>query len=518
MKKMFSLVLVLSMAFAVFGGISTASAAARTLSWVVSITYQNVGTSATTVEVDFYEEESGTLITTFEPLGTGNTLAAGAGASFYIGAVSAVSEGFRGNAVMKSQQPLVATVVQFTQETKSDGSKYPVRMMSNAFQSADGSKQYLIATTLKEKFNRTSIFSIQNTGGAAVDATVRFYDAENNGSLKSTKVFTIPGNSSKYIEMDSVDDTGISDSVFNGSAIVSVPDGSTVVAAASELSTNTDIGANFEGLPLSKAGNKIYMATALCAKFGMDTFYAVENASVTPGENATISVTYKNLNGTTKAVDGPYTIGPGQKKSIITCTPSDGTNMSDFTGAATISTGTGDAPIVVIGKGQCSSSACTSDKEFVYTAFLGEKEGASSLAMPYVRWSENCAYNGPIPGCDPTTPINDGGKQRAYIAIQNLESTSSKIVVEYWDKDGTVVGSETLTIEPGSKQNSTAESAGALGKSGMNPGEFGYYVLGQFGGSVLAYAHSDNPTAKFIAIVRSQVPVYAEDYNAVPVP
>lgn len=500
-RKIITISIVVALVLTVFSGVEFARAQARNASWVVAVTYQNVGVGPTSVNVDFYAENSSTPIQ-FDPLG-GGTLAAGAGESFFIGNVSGVLNGFQGNAIMQSSEPLVATVVQFSQDPG-----FKMRLLSNGFGSSDTSDQFLIATTLLNRFSRTTVFSIQNTGGAPVDATVKFYNADAGGALASTIMHTIPTNSSKYIEMDKPADTGLSASttIFNGSAIVTVPSGS-VVSAASELYVNRNVAANFEGIPLSRAGNKIYMATALCQRFSLDTFYAVQNASLT--QSASINVTYRNTNGTVKATDGPYSIGPGQKKSITTCSPKDGENMVGFSGSAVIeSTG---APIAVIGKAQCSTApgTCFSDKADVFTAFLGESQGYSKIAMPFIRWANDGNF---------LSSSNTGGKQRAFIAVQNLESTDTTVNVKYFDKVGTEVATEQLTISQFSKGNSDANSAGALGNFGMNPGEFGYYTNGSFGGSVIIEADSSNPTAKFIALVRVQHPGAGEDYNAVPVP
>jgi hypothetical protein len=470
---------------------------------LVSITYQNVGVNTATIYVDFYPEGNGTPI----PF-TVSPLAAGAGTSLYIGSVTGLSSGFRGSAVMSSTEPLVATVVQFSNDA---GMK--MRMLSNGFSSTDGSNQYLIATTLLNKFNRTTVFSIQNAGDADVEATVKFYDADNNGNLASTVKHVIPAGSSKYIEMDDATDTGLpaATTVFNGSAIVTAvlnSDKTTpanVVAAVSELYTNKNVGGNFEGIPLSRAANTIYLATALCQKFGLDTFYAVQNASLT--DSATINVQYFNIDGTPKTTDGPYTIGPGQKKSISTCAPSSGVAMTDFTGSAKL-TSTG-APIVAIGKaqGQVGASAATVD---VFTIFMGEPQGASKIALPFVRWANDANFN---------AATNVGGKQRAYLAIQNLEATPITVNVKYYAKSGGApVGTETLTIAGLAKGSSNASTAGALGLAGMNAGEFGYYTDNTFGGAVTIEADAANPSAKFIAIARVQHPGVGEDYNAVAVP
>lgn len=506
-SQIIGIALVFALVVSAFGLTAPAEASARTASWVVSVTYQNVGTSPAEVMVDFYPEGSGTPIS-FNPLGAGNTLGAGAGASFFIGSVSGLPTPFKGSAVMSSTEPLVATVVQFSQDAG-----FRVRMLSNGFSEADASSQYLIATTLANKFSRTTVFSVQNASNATIRANIKFYDADAGGALAGQITHEIPAGSSKYIEMDKPATTGLPAGLtsFNGSAIVTAvlaSDGTTpakVVAAASELYTNKNVGANFEGVPLSRAANTIYMATALCQRFGLDTFYAVQNASLTT--SATINVEYFNPDGTLKTTDGPYTIGPGQKKSIVTCSPSSGMNMANFTGSAKI-TSTG-APIVAIGKaqGQTGAGPATAD---VFTAFMGEPQGASKLALPFIRWANDANYN---------NPANAGGKQRAYIAIQNLESTPIKVNVKYYGKaGGAPLATQQLTIQGLSKGNSDASSAGALGLAGMVPGEFGYYTDGTFGGSVLIEADASNPNAKFIAIARVQHPGYGEDYNAVPVP
>jgi hypothetical protein len=271
------------------------------------------------------------------------------------------------------------------------------------------------------------------------------------------------------------------------------------------LYTNKNVGANFEGLPLSRAANTVYLATALCQKFGLDTFYAVQNASL--ASSADITVQYYDTAGVPKTTDGPYTIGPGQKKSITTCAPSSGVAMAGFTGSAKL-TSTG-APIVAIGKAQGSVGASSATAD-VFTAFLGEPQGSSKLALPFVRWANDANY---------LAPTNVGGKQRTYIAIQNLESDSVKVNVKYYGKaGGSPIATQQLTIPGLSKGNSDASVAGALGQAGMNAGEFGYYTDNSFGGAVTIEADSANPTAKFIAIARVQHPGAGEDYNAVAAP
>jgi len=499
MKKALVILIALAFVFGVFGATSAAQAqGARGASWVVSVTYANVGTAATDVQVNFYEEGSATPIT-FDPL-DGGTLGAGAGRSFFIGKVGGIDTGFRGSAVMASSQPLVATVVQFSQDAG-----FKMRLLSNGFQGAQSSDSYLIATTLANSFSRTTVFSVQNTEAEEITATVEFFDTD--GNSQGTVDYDIPAYSTKYIEMDKTADTGLASSTFNGSATVTAvlkSDGTTaanVVAGVSELYTNQNIAANFEGLPDFAAANTIYMSTGLCENFGLDTFYAVQNAE-TAGD-AVITVHYFDKDGNAVADDGPYTIGPGQKKSIRTCDPSDGTNMSGFTGSAKVdSTG---AKIVAVGKAQGSLNAPEAGKEDVFTIFMGQEAGFDTLALPFVRWASDANFN---------DSGNVGGKQRAFIAVQNIGSSAATVDCDYTDTDGNVVATHTLNIPANSKANTNASLAGALGLSGMNPGEFGYYTDGSFGGAVICDANG----GEIIAIARVQHPGAGEDYNGAEVP
>lgn len=500
MKKSLLLFLIIVSLFLAPLGVNNAEASARTITWIVSVTYQNVGNGATPVEVSFFQEGSNSPVTY-----SAGVLAEGAAASFYMGNVTNISAGFRGNAIMSSSQPLVATVVQFHQNAP--GETVKMRMLSNSFSSQDGSNQYLVATVLANTFNRTTIFSVQNLENEAVNATLNFYKVS-DGSLASTKVIEIPANSSRFIELDQPSNTGLPSSTFNGSVIVTATKKSSgnpanVIAAASELYTNVDVGANFEGVPLSRASNNIYLSTALCKRYGLDTYYAVQNASLT--SPAEIKVTYYNTDGTVRTVDGPYAIGPGQKRSITTCAPSSGANMAGFTGSAVVATTNPASKIVAIGKAQASLPAAPAYKD-VFTIFNGEPSGYTRIALPFVRWAEDARFN---------AANNFGGYQRTYIAIQNLSNSPAQVDVSYFDKSGNLAAKQTLSVAPFAKVNSDANAAGALGKLGMTPGAFGYYTDGSFGGGVIIEANPATPTARFIAIARVQHPGAGEDYNGI---
>jgi len=295
-------------------------------------------------------------------------------------------------------------------------------------------------------------------------------------------VTNLPSGSAKYFDMG--DFSGITASTFNGSVkISSVKTGTTtpgsVIATSMEFQLTGDLVYAFEGA--AEANGTIFMPSALC-NFGPNSdttsAYAVQNTTTGP---VNVSVTYSN-----GKVDGPYSLAAGAKRSFNGCGAS---NPNGFLGSAII-TGSGD--IVAVGKIYGGGLS---------TAFLGFPSGSSKIALPYVRWTE--------------AHWTDGTRQRAYIAIQNVGSSNladGDVVVRYYDKNGTLVGTHTLgPIAVGAKTNSNPTVIGAAGS------EFGAYTDGSFGGAAVVEGPSGSELA---VVVRIQTYVgggnsVGEDYTGV---
>lgn len=470
-KRIFSLILIFVFVIALAGFHTPVQAAAYGTSFITSITYQNVGSStANGIRIDFYTEGSGTPIPINRP-----GLAAGAGTSLYIGGLSEISSGFLGSAVMSSDQPLVATLVQLPSGTVKN------RPLTSGF--SFGSDYVLIPTVLKNTFEFNSIFSVQNVDSVAADLTLTFIPA--NGSATTTyNVNGLAAGSAKYIDMGNF--SNITASSFNGSVqIKSVKAGTStpgsVVASSMELQLTGDNAYAFEGA--ADTSPVIYMPSALC-NFGPNSnttsAYAVQNTS--SSANANVTVTYSN-----GKVDGPYNLAPGTKRSFDGCAAG---NPNGFIGSAVI-TSTG-ADIVSVGKIYGGGLS---------TAFLGFPSGAAKISLPYVRWTES--------------HWTDGQRQRAYIAIQNVGSSdlsNGQAKVKYYDKFGTLVGTHSLPAIPvGGKVNSNPSVIGAAGS------EFGAYSDGSFGGAVIVEGPSGSQLA---AVVRIQTYIgngnsVGEDYTGV---
>lgn len=479
MKRMarFQLSVVMALVL-VLASVSLVSAQlpANQTQFTTSITYQNVGTAVAHVTFQFFNEKTSTAASnpTF-------TLNAGAGSSLFVGSLTgsdALPANFQGSAVLSSDQPIVATLVQVPQNSTTVKN----RPLSSGFSTATSNT--LLATVLKNKFNTNSKFSIQNADTGNIDITLKIFNADNPSAAPIQITETnIPQGSAKYYDMGTL--AQITTASFNGSATVTaVKSGTTtpanIVASVEELglagSAISDAKA-FEGV--SGGNSTVFMATALCNVFGgTTTSYAVQNVDTTP---ANVTVTY----ATGQTDSG--TIAPGTKQSFIGCT-----KLPAGTSSAATITG-GGAKLVVIGKVFGGGLA---------TAFLGEGAGATKLALPYVRYCNDAQYSA-------------GNCQRTFIAIQNIGSAAvSNVTVSYQDKNGTVVGTHTIaSIAPGAKGNSTAINAGnstqliEFGTPAGNPG-------GGFGGAVVIQGPAGS---QLIAIARVQSKVgassVAEDYN-----
>jgi hypothetical protein len=461
----------------------SAEAAAYGTNFQVSITYQNVGTAPATVSFDFFAENSSTPVS-FTPA---STLAAGASTSLAVGSVVGIGAGFKGSAVLSADQPVVATIVQFANGVAA-------RPLSNGFSSADGSAQQLVATVLKNQFNYSTYFSVQNVEAQPVDLTVKFFAVGSTTPIHTVTVPNLPANAAKYFDAGTITQLGAQ---FNGSATVEAKlAGSSTTAktviTVNELQTNGNGAKSFEGT--AKSGSTVYMASAMC-KYTAPQYthaYAVQNASTT--DSVSFRVVYKRT-GQTDIIDGPYTLAAGGKRSVLACDKMPANSI----GSAVIERTGGTGTLVAVGK---------IDGGGVTSAFLGATEGSAKLALPYIRWANDTNYN-------------SGARQRAFVAIQNIGTAdATNVRVRYVNRDGTTVATQNLgMITPGAKKNSDAATAGALDTCGRF-GEYGGGAdcLGNaFGGGAIIEADG---AAQLTAVVRVQnggTGAAGEDYNAIPV-
>jgi len=485
-------VLVLLVALTV--GTVAAQNPAFTTSFTTSITYQNVGDQDANISLIFYGADGAQSAEVNR-----GVLKANAGTSLFVGSLSEVSAGFQGSAILSSNQPVVATLVQVPTSTTVRN-----RPLSNGFTAEQGDNRYLLATVLKNKFDTSSIFSVQNVGQSPTNVTVRLFNAEN--ASEPAIVLTrdnLPAGAAQYFNMQT--DPAIAAAVYNGSAIIEATNSDStegrIVTSAMELGTgggNRNSASAFEGV--TQGGNTFYMPSALCrfSVSGQDTntAYAIQNTSTdTP---AVVTVTYRSPTDPAYSRQQTKTIPGGAKASFVGCDAND----PGFNGSATITSTA--AQVIAIGKVYGGGFS---------TAFLGSSGGADRLALPYVRYTRD-QYTG-------------GARQRAFISIQNVgPDPVSGVVVRYVNKDGVEVGRHTFSapIASGAKVNSNPYHADVTNRESL--AEFGYYGDGSFGGGAIVEGPDGS---QLVAVVRIQsnnpnfpsadvtAPTVGEDYNGTPI-
>jgi hypothetical protein len=480
--RLFSVLIILAIGLA--GFTQPAQAQAYATSFTTSITYQNVGTAATTtLQILFYA----TPTTTSPIVITRDPLAAGAGTSVSIGTLGTIDPGFKGSAVMQADQPLLATLVQVPVA----GSEVKVRPLSNGF--AAGSPQSLIATVLKNMFSpqNNTVFSVQNVDSEDNDVNIKFYDTTATLRHEADITAIAPGAAIYW-------DTGAAGdplpSPFNGSAVITAVrsgggDGA-IVTSAMELEINGRGAKAFEGVAQGAA--TFYMPSALCNfSIGVglltNTAYAIQNTSLTTATDVT--VTFSNGFSDTK------TIGAGAKGSFVAC---NATGMPDgFNGSATVTSTATD--VIAVGKAYGAGLS---------TAFVGAAAGSGTekVALPYVRWATAANWA-------------SGVQQRVFITIQNIGGAdiTGDVVVNYVTCTGAVAGTHTITggIDMGAKKNSNASLAGLT--------EFGICGGGgpQFGGGAMVTAPAGSELAVVARVSTLETTtglVVGEDYNGISTP
>jgi hypothetical protein len=469
MRKYFTILLVLALMLA-GAGVGTAQAGAYETSFVTSITYQNISEfDADNVVLLFYSDPTDdTPVVLNRP-----SLAAGAGTSVYIGGVGDLPAGFRGTAIMTSDQEMAATLVQVPDSASSVKS----RPLSNGFSS--GNSQSLIATYFKSAAWK-SILSVQNAGTADANITIKFYalGAATPTYQTPAPITLKPGTG--YI-VDAGTSSIITGSTFEGSVVVETSGASDqIVSSVLELESGSGIGARaFQGIGEGKT--LFFLPTALCGVTNATTYYAVQNTSTT--QSAEVTITY-----TPSSTSESYTILPGNKKSFNACT----VNAWGFSGSARVES-TNAVPIIAIGKVTGNGLA---------TAFEGVGTGYTKLALPYIRYADLNQWN-------------NLGYQRAFLAIQNVGAdipSGQAITIKYINPNGVVLGTHTHTtgLAQYAKLNSNATNAGLT--------SFGFSG-GTFGGSVLIEGPAGSQLAAIVRVITKNGASQAgEDYNAIPVP
>lgn len=464
--KLFSVLTIAMMLFATLG-IGSASASGYSQARETMVVYQNVGTGATTtLNLLFYENKDDTTPVTVAQ----SNLNQYGSVAVKVGSLGGLPADFQGTAVLVSDQPLAAIMLQVP-----DSTTVMIRPMSNGFK-AGATNSYIANVVRNDRYTK---FVVQNTGTTATNVDIKIYN-----TTSSTPVYTdnqdIQGGAGFYVDTGTIVGLGTN---FTGSAVVSSTDGGSIVASAMELSNVNNDAKAFEGL--ASGALTVYLPSAQCAAFGQTAYFSAQNTSTTTATNITIR--YSNGKTETKS-----NVGPGAKANFSTCTK----NAAGFSGSAKVTSSA--TNVVVLAKLTGGGAA---------TAYMGFNEGAGSqlVALPL-------AIHGS------TTYWNNGTMPHINITIQNIGAAAitGNVLVKYYNVDGTLAGTHTISggIPVSGMKQSVATSAGLSNFGCLNAD------CSQVGGSAVI----EGPAGAQLAVV-ARVAYFKlagnlkgkEDYTGIPI-
>lgn len=529
---MSSLLLIVLLASSVSAVLAADNAYAT--NYVTSITYMNVGTDAANLSVTFYNAADGT--TTDYPLlnpnGSAVTIPVKASSSIAVSAVSSLASTWKGGAVISSNQPLIATMVQV-----SNDAVIKVRPVSNGFQSTDGSGTIIVPTVMKACFNDklTTRFNVQNVGSSSNTASVTIKWPNGDTASTITTPSLAPG-AVYAVDMGAVSPTSPTNPytipagcTFNGSAVVTST--GSMVASALETSTINKYANSFEGFKGTTAdgATKIYMPSAMCSvNYGdgeQSSAYAIQNLAATA---TTVSIAFTSQVRTNGALVGsPATntvtleIAANSKASVPGCD-----SLKNSVGNKNTASGTG-MPASSVGSAVITSSGgniVAISKVLgagLTTATPGIMSGGTTVNVPFVRYSDKCY----VPTVN-NTICQGATRQRTLFAVQNVGTSAATVTMTLYNQNGGIVGTyDTPSIPAGGKASVSPTNVAAVADATNKASEFGYWcpsITDAQATCTIAYAGSASFTsASAIAVITrvltmSPLGPSGDDYNGIP--
>lgn len=529
----------------VFASVGSAHAAtnAYDAKYVTSISYMNVGSVDANLNLTFYNADS-TCVTActvnyqvLDTDGSARVIPSMASASLAVSTVGDLSSTQKYGAVVTSNQPLIATIMQVAND-----SIIGTKPISSGFLSTDASSTIVLPSVMKSCFtdDLTTRFSVQNASASTLtDVELKLIWPNGDEVTPTTTLASLAPGDAQYFDMATVSVGSAPAGVtlptgcgFNGSAVISSATGS-LVATAVELSNVNKYGNSFEGLPGSATDGALtlYMPSAMCrVNYGdgeQSTSYAIQNLTST---TANIDVAFRyQIRSSTGALGAVQTrtlslaIPAKSKGSVPGCDTSKNTvgNTNTATGNAMPAAAVGSAIITsdkkIVGLQKVSGGGISSATPAIIA-------GGSTVYTPFVRYSVNCFSARPT-----AATCRDESRQRTLFAIQNIGGVAAKIKMTLYNYKGEIVGTYITpsTVAAGDKISLIPTQATlAAGHVAAELNEFGYtYVSGNViysGSAVFQSLDTAGTTATstiaVVARVLSMSPLgqTGDDYNGTP--
>jgi hypothetical protein len=354
-------VIAMGLVLALFGALNSASAQ-TTHTYSTGIQVQNLSPSVANIVLSFYAEGNGT------PSATVNATVPANGSTTYATLPSVVSAGFKGSAVISSDQKIAAIVNVVGDNLAFGGGAV------NGF--SGGASPISLPLLFKNSFGFNTFFSVQNAGTAAADITVTY----RGGGLASPLAVTanIPAGSSRSFDQAT---NAQLPAGFNGSA--SITSNQPIVAAVVEVGPTTMLAygsftksSKAPLFPLVQANNFGYISGIALQNNGASATNVTVSYTPSGAGNGTACTETLNIpaNGTTFFAINAF--------SATDPTPSDDTcaNGGKFVGSARVTTNSANVDLVGI-VNQLNSGA---NKGGSYNSF-DAADATATVVLPLIQ-------------------------------------------------------------------------------------------------------------------------------------
>ena len=416
-------------------GVSVFAQSATSQTWTSAIQYQNPNSEDGTLNVVFFDTSGGATVA--DPI----DIDAYTSGTLLVGTVSGLGTNFEGSAVLQADVPIVANYRSFV--SGSDQENYDFTI-TNGYSADNAGTTVYLATVLKEQFNSTSRFGIQNLDTVATNVTIEFF-AVGAATPTHTITPTIPARSSYVASMADFAEGEIP-AGFSGSLRATADNGTSKLVATSEETWDTGRQAyGFEGV--SKGATKIYVPTMLSyfkgsnGKNNQMSYYAFQAVG------GDVDIEMKHYDRDTGAQLGTTyttTILDGNKVSLNPKTHGGVPNGSIGSSVIEVTGGTGSLLGIVKVYDSATGLLTSYTAESSYTVTSTVK-----LGLPFV--------------------VHEGwgnGDWNSYIAVQNIGTAdATNVTATFYNSDGSVAIIETLAdvanpLAPLQKANTGAHAAG----------------------------------------------------------
>lgn len=383
------------------------TAKAQSVPFASGFQVQNLASVGATISMAFYAEGTATT-----PVATVNDTITANGQKTYATLPSQVAAGFKGSAVISSDQKIAAIVnlVSPSLSSLSLGSSY-VGVTS-------GSRTAALPLLFKNFFGFNTFFSVQNVGQASTTITITY----SNGQTDTATI--PPGGSARFDQNTSAKLTN----GFNGSAVIT-SSASDIAAVVTQYDDSTSLTYN----GFAAGTTNPYFPLVNANNFGFITGIPIQNLGNAASD---VTVTYTKSDGTS-CTERQNIPAKGTKYFALNAfggTPDAGTvencpNTGAFVGSARVTANSGSVELVGIvnqlnagtnkGGSYSSFNATSATSTVVYPLiqdrFFGYFTGISVVNVGTVATTITCTYSG-TSVTQTSGQIAPGG---SYTVVQN---------------------------------------------------------------------------------------------------